>query len=130
MLVTDFDYSLPKELIAQEPLDRRDASRLLVLHRADGRIEHRRFPDVVDYLADETVYLNDTRVFPARLPLLRSTGGRVEALLVRRVGERRWLGLLDAGGRLKVGERLTVHGRAGVRLEAKDEDHWTLAFDE
>jgi S-adenosylmethionine:tRNA ribosyltransferase-isomerase len=130
MKASDFDYPLPKELIAQEPLPRRDASRLLVLRRAGGRIEHRRFPEVVDLLRGETLWLNETRVFPARLPLLRDTGGRVEALLLRRIGERRWLSLLDAGGRLKVGERLKVDERSRVTLAAKDEDHWTLEFEE
>ncbi|HEX7897174.1 MAG TPA: tRNA preQ1(34) S-adenosylmethionine ribosyltransferase-isomerase QueA [Planctomycetota bacterium] len=129
MKASDFEYALPKELIAQEPLPRRDASRLLVLRRADGRIEHRAFPEVVDLLRGETLWLNETRVFPARLPLLRDTGGRVEALLLRRIAERRWLSLLDAGGRLRVGERLKVDDRSGVTLAAKDEDHWTLEFD-
>ena len=130
MKASDFDYPLPKELIAQEPLPRRDASRLLVLRRAGGRIEHRRFPEVVDLLRGETLWLNETRVFPARLPLLRDTGGRVEALLLRRIGERRWLSLLDAGGRLQPGERLKVDDRSRVTLAAKDEDHWTLEFEE
>jgi S-adenosylmethionine:tRNA ribosyltransferase-isomerase len=129
MKASDFDYVLPKELIAQEPLPRRDASRLLVLRRADGRVEHRRFPEVVDLLRGETLWLNETRVFNARLPLLRDTGGKVEALLLRRIAERRWLSLLDAGGRLKVGERLAVDERSRVTLAAKDEDHWTLDFD-
>ncbi len=130
MKVSDFDYALPKELIAQEPLPRRDASRLLVLHRGSGRIEHRNFAEVVDLLRGETLWLNETKVFPARLPLLRDTGGRVEALLVRRLEPRRWLSLLDAGGRLQVGERLKVDDRHRVRLAAKEVDHWTLEFDE
>jgi S-adenosylmethionine:tRNA ribosyltransferase-isomerase len=130
MKVSDFDYALPKELIAQEPLPRRDASRLLVLHRATGRIEHRRFPEVVDFLRGQTLWLNDTRVFPARLPLLRETGGRIEALLVRRLEPRRWLSLLDAGGKLKVGERLKVDDRRRVLLIGKEDYHWTLEFDE
>ncbi len=128
MKVSEFDYPLPRERIAQEPLPRRDASRLLVLHRNAG-IEHRAFPDVVDYLRDETVFLNDTRVFPARLRTWRETGGRVDALLLRRLGDRRWAALLDAGGRLKPGERLRIDDRLWARLAAKDEDQWTLEFD-
>lgn len=130
MKVSDFDYALPKELIAQEPLPRRDASRLLVLHRKTGKLEHRRFGEVVDLLRGETLWLNETKVFPARLPLLRDTGGRVEALLVRRLEPRRWLSLLDAGGRLQVGERLKVDDRRRVQLVAKEVDHWTLEFEE
>jgi S-adenosylmethionine:tRNA ribosyltransferase-isomerase len=130
MKVSDFDYALPKELIAQEPLPRRDASRLLVLERRTGRVEHRRFPEVVDLLRGETLWLNDTKVFPARVPLLRETGGRIEALLVRRLEPRRWLSLLDAGGKLKIGEKLKVEDRRYVRLVAKEDYHWTLEFDE
>jgi S-adenosylmethionine:tRNA ribosyltransferase-isomerase len=129
MRLADFDYVLPPELIAQEPLPRRDASRLLVLHRSDGRVEHRRFPDLAGLLRGETVYLNDTRVLPARLLLRRSTGGKVEALLVRRLAERRWTALLEAGGKLRIGERLGLETGAGARIEAKEGDRWTLEFD-
>jgi S-adenosylmethionine:tRNA ribosyltransferase-isomerase len=142
MLVSDFDYKLPPELIAQAPVPRRDQSRLLVLHR-DGRHEHRRFADLPDYLKGETVYLNDSRVLRARIHLIRNTGGKVSALLVRRLSDRTWHALLDASGRLHLGERLWLadpsspqHGvqsqgkPLSVLLLAKDEDHWTLVFDE
>lgn len=142
MLVSDFDYALPPELIAQAPLPRRDQSRLLVLHR-DGRREHRHFADLTDYLKGETVYLNDSRVLRARIHLIRSTGGKVAALLVRRLADRQWHALLDASGRLRTGERLWIgdpsrpehavhsHGKPlSVLLAAKEEDHWTLQFDE
>ena len=141
MLVSDFDYKLPPELIAQAPLPRRDQSRLLVLHR-DGRLEHRRFADLPGYLQGETVYLNDSRVLRARVFLIRSTGGKVAALLVRRLEDRKWHALLDASGRLQVGERLWIADPASprhalhaggqplsVHLSAKEEDHWTLEFD-
>jgi S-adenosylmethionine:tRNA ribosyltransferase-isomerase len=121
---------------------RRDQSRLLVLHR-DGRREHRRFADLPDYLKGETVYLNDSRVLRARIHLIRNTGGKVSALLVRRLSDRTWHALLDASGRLHLGERLWLadpsspqHGvqsqgkPLSVLLLAKDEDHWTLVFDE
>lgn len=128
MKPSDFDYVLPRELIAQEPLPRRDASRLLVLH-PDGRLEHRRFPDVVEYLADRIVYLNDTRVLPARLILRRLTGGRVEALLVRRLEGLRWHALLDTPRKLRPGERLRVDDRTFALLAAKEDDRWVLEFD-
>jgi S-adenosylmethionine:tRNA ribosyltransferase-isomerase len=141
MLVSDFDYTVPPELIAQAPLPRRDQSRLLVLHR-DGRLEHRRFSDLPGYLQGETVYLNDSRVLRARVFMIRSTGGKVAALLVRRLAERQWHALLDASGRLQVGESLWIADPASprhalhvggkplsVRLAAKEEDHWTLEFD-
>ncbi|HLY12552.1 MAG TPA: tRNA preQ1(34) S-adenosylmethionine ribosyltransferase-isomerase QueA [Planctomycetota bacterium] len=142
MLVSDFDYPLPPDLIAQAPLPRRDQSRLLVLH-PDGRREHRRFSDLPEYLQDQTVYLNDSRVLRARIFLTRQTGGRVSALLVRRLEERRWQALLDASGRLKPGERLYLADPArpqyavmagdhplSVLLAAKEDDHWILEFDQ
>src|SRR5882672_5438339 len=142
MLVSDFDYKLPPELIAQAPTPRRDQSRLLVLHR-DGRREHRRFLDLPEYLKGETVYLNDSKVLRARIFLLRQTGGRVAALLVRRLEERKWQALLDASGRLKAGELLHIADPAqpqysaqpagkplSVLLVAKEDDHWTLEFDQ
>jgi S-adenosylmethionine:tRNA ribosyltransferase-isomerase len=128
MKVRDFDYRLPRELIAQEPLPRRDASRLLVSH-PDGRLEHRAFPDVVEYLRDETVYLNDTRVIPARLLLRRETGGKVEALLVRRLEGLRWHALLDTSRRLRTGESLKVDDRSRALIAAKEGDRWVLEFD-
>ncbi len=81
----DFDFDLPQELIAQRPAPRRDASRLLVLHRGSGRIEHRRFADLPDFLrAGDVLVLNDSRVFPARLHGANArTGGRFEILLPR-----------------------------------------------
>ncbi len=129
MKVADFNYSLPPERIAQEPLPQRDASRLLVLRRPDGRIEHRAFGDIAGYLRGETVWLNDSRVFPARVVLRRGTGGKVEALLVRRLAERRWMALLDAGGKLRIGERLELGEGSGARIEAKDGERWTLEFE-
>ena len=128
MKVSDFDYGLPRELIAQEPLPCRDASRLMVLHPG-GRIEHRAFPDVVEYLRGETVYLNDTRVVPARLILRRETGGKVEVLLVRRLEGPRWHALLDTPRRLREGERLRADDRSWARIAAKEGDRWVLEFD-
>ena len=85
--ITDFDYSLPKELIAQYPSVKRDESRLLVLHRDTGHIEHRIFRDIVEYFdAGDLLVLNNTRVVPARLYGKKETGGRVEALVIRRQG--------------------------------------------
>jgi len=80
-----FDYGLPRELIAQEPAERRDESRLFVVRRSTGAFEHRRFRDVVEYLnPGDLIVVNDTRVFPARLIGFRpATGGKVEVLLVR-----------------------------------------------
>jgi S-adenosylmethionine:tRNA ribosyltransferase-isomerase len=81
-LIDDYDYHLPPELVAQYPLKKRDASRLLVLHRDSGEIRHAAFKDLGDWLnADDLLVLNDTRVFPARLKGQKASGGKVELLL-------------------------------------------------
>ena len=118
MKTSDFDYYLPPEQIAQEPVEPRDAARLLVLHRAEGRIEHRHFRDIGDYLkAGDVLVLNQTRVIPARLHGRKiPTGGRVEFLLLRREGERTWRGLIG-GRRIREGTRLIFTGHNGVTVE-------------
>lgn len=88
MNLSEYDYYLPEDLIAQYPVEPRDTSRLMVVHRRGGKIEHRKFRDIVDYLSPaDTLVLNRTRVMPARLRGVRpETGGRVEVVLVRPVG--------------------------------------------
>ena len=116
-----FDYELPEDLVAAVPAERRDESRLLVLDRRTGAIEHRRFRDLPDLLLEgDLLVLNDARVVPARLHAVRPTGGAVEVLLVRRVGdgpdgERRWTAMVRSGGRLRPGERLCLD-RPGTEL--------------
>ena len=79
MKLSDFDYALPKELIAQYPLRERDAARLMVLNRQSGTIEHRSFRNIIEYLhKDDLLVLNNTRVLPSRLLGRRLTGGKVE----------------------------------------------------
>lgn len=104
----ELDYDLPAELIAQQPLARRDASRLLVLRRADGHIEHTRFGRIGDYFrAGDCLVRNDTRVIPARFFCRRKTGGRIEALFLRQQ-DQLWHVLLRPSARLRVGESLRV----------------------
>ncbi|MGH3132373.1 MAG: S-adenosylmethionine:tRNA ribosyltransferase-isomerase, partial [Gaiellaceae bacterium] len=101
------DYELPAELIAQQPLERRDSSRLLVYRRGSGEIEHRVFSELPDLLERVLVVVNDTRVVPARLRLRRSTGGRVELLLLEQVdASGLWEGLARPARRLRTGERI------------------------
>ena len=92
MNVKDFDFYLPEELIAQHPLEKRDTSRLMVLDKKTGEIEHKVFHDIVDYLnAGDTLVLNNTRVMPARLiGEKEETGGKIEFLLLKRVERDRW----------------------------------------
>ncbi len=103
--ISEFDYHLPEELIAQHPVTPRDASRLLVLHRGDGAIEHRAFRDFSGYLrAGDLLVLNDTRVIPARLFGAKvGTGGRVELLLLKTTGNDIWEALVRPGRRLQPG---------------------------
>lgn len=85
MLVTDFDYDLPQELIAQYPMEPRDHSRLLVVDKKTGEIEHKHFYDLVNYLKPgDVLVFNDTRVIPARLHGTKDTGAHVEVFLLTR----------------------------------------------
>lgn len=107
MLTSEFDYHLPEGRIAQQPVEPRDASRLLVVHRATGELEHRTFRDIVDYLRPGDVLVaNETRVIPARLRAVKDpSGGRVEVLLLARRDPLRWEALVR-GRRVPVGQRL------------------------
>lgn len=109
MHISDFDYDLPQELIAQTPAEPRDASRLLVLHRESGEIEHRMFRDLPEYLnSGDIMVLNQTRVIPARLAARKvPTGGAAEILLLRQLDDTRWL-VIVGGKRIKVGTQLAV----------------------
>lgn len=120
MRTDDFDYDLPEELIAQSPAEPRDSCRLLVLHREDGRVEHRVFSDIVDYLEPgDLIVANRTRVMPARLVGHKPTGAVAETLLLRRREDLDPLGgvwecLVYPGKRLKQGA--TIEYRAGGLL--------------
>jgi len=117
------DYELPPELIAQRPLEPRDASRLLVYRRRDGAVEHRVFSDLPSLLSGELVVLNDTRVVPARLRLKRETGGAVEVLLVEKLEEDGiWEGLVRPSRRMRPRERL---GPVEL-LESLGDGRWRL----
>ncbi|MDD2696437.1 MAG: tRNA preQ1(34) S-adenosylmethionine ribosyltransferase-isomerase QueA [Anaerolineales bacterium] len=119
MKTSDFDYSLPPELIAQTPLEPRDASRLLVLDRAREALEHAAFRDIGNYLRPgDLLVLNETRVIPARLFARKiPTGGRVELLLLRRCGELEWE-VLAGGKGLNPGRRLQVESGPQVEIGA------------
>lgn len=111
MKTSDFYYDLPPELIAQTPLTRRDASRLLHLNRSSGAIEHRHFYDIVEYLRPgDCLVMNDSRVLPARLLGHRPTGGAVEVLLLRDLGEKCWECLVKPGKKMQVGQEVSFGG--------------------
>lgn len=116
MKKADFYYDLPEELIAQTPLQQRDNSRLLVMDKNSGALEHKHFYDLVNYLrAGDCLVLNDSRVLPARLIGTRSTGGSVELVLLRDLGEGRWECLSRPGRKTKPGTELFF---GGDRLKA------------
>ena len=119
MRLSDFTYDLPEELIAQEPLADRAASRMLVLHKATGRIEHRAFRDCTEYLAaGDLLVLNDTRVSALRLFGQRQTGGRVEALLIEDQGGGRFVALTKPAKKLRPGDSLAFEGGLTAEVEA------------
>jgi S-adenosylmethionine:tRNA ribosyltransferase-isomerase len=108
MKTSEFDYHLPETSIAQTPVEPRDSSRLLVLHRESGKIEHRTFREIGGYLREgDLLVLNQTRVIPARIFARKETGGRVELLLLRRRDELTWEALVGGKG-LRVGKSLQV----------------------
>lgn len=108
MKLEEFVYDLPERLIAQTPVEPRDASRLLVLHRADGSLEHKHFYDVIDYLDPKDVLvINHTKVLPARLWAHRDSGALIEVLLVQQVDLNHWKALVRPGRKARPGEHLT-----------------------
>ncbi len=118
MLTSDFDYELPPELIAQAPIEPRDCSRLLVLHRETGALEHRTFREILAYLRPgDLLVANETRVIPARLQALKApSGGRVELLLLSKLDATCWEALVK-GRRVGVGQRLLLAGQVGAPIE-------------
>jgi S-adenosylmethionine:tRNA ribosyltransferase-isomerase len=108
MKTSDFDYHLPESSIAQTPAEPRDSSRLLVLNREDGNIEHKTFHDVLDYLKpNDLLVLNQTRVIPARIFAKKETGGKVELLLLRRRDTLTWESLVGGKG-LRIGNKVQI----------------------
>ena len=120
MKTSDFNYYLPEELIAQTPLEKRDSSRLLVLDRISGEVEHKHFYDIIDYLhPGDCLVMNDSRVLPARLLGHRPTGGAVEVLLLRDLGEKKWECLCKPGRNMQVGSQV-IFGDGVLTAEVKD----------
>jgi S-adenosylmethionine:tRNA ribosyltransferase-isomerase len=125
--LSDFDYQLPKELIAQYPLKERDSARLLVLDRKKGAIEHRFFKDILDYLKqDDLLVLNDTKVLRSRLQGKRGSGGKVEVLLLNRKEGLTFTALIKPS-RIKLGEKIIFNGgeSEGI-ISAKNEITFNL----
>ncbi|HQJ68379.1 MAG TPA: tRNA preQ1(34) S-adenosylmethionine ribosyltransferase-isomerase QueA [Anaerohalosphaeraceae bacterium] len=136
MRTDQLEYDLPEELIAQHPAQRRPQSRLLVLHRADGRLEDRHFCDLPEYLQPgDCLVLNDTKVLPARFFCRKQTGARIEGLFLEETPDGSWKVLLKNARNLKPGSRLTFLDRQGrewetLQIQEKlEEGQWLLRPD-
>lgn len=127
MKTSDFNYNLPQELIAQHPLEHRDMSRLMLVRRSDGFIEHTALSDITDYLLEgDVLVFNDSRVIPARFYGRKvDTGGRVEILLLRHSDNGVWEALVKPGRRVITGDRIEIlkdfdiDNNSGVQVEVK-----------
>ena len=133
MDIRDFYYDLPQELIAQTPLKDRTASRLMVLDRKNGTIEHKHFYDICDYLNEgDCLVLNNTRVIPARLyGSKEGSGGKIEFLLLKRLSIDTWELILRPGKKAKVGSRF-VFGDGRLRaevIEVKEDGNRIVRFE-
>jgi S-adenosylmethionine:tRNA ribosyltransferase-isomerase len=137
VLTSDFDFELPPELIAQSPADERDRSRLLVLRRRDGRIEHQNFQNLVDHLnPGDLLVLNNSKVIPARLRGIKiPTSGEIEILLLEENHTNDWWAMVRPGKRLRPQTRIAITDRSGVRgeieatiLEKNGEGHCRIRF--
>src|SRR5439155_5764436 len=132
--LSDYDYDLPRELIAQRPLERRDDSRMMVLHRAEQTIEHRQFRELKTFMQPgDLLVLNDARVLPARR---FSNDGAIEFLFLERLGPTRWKCLVKAGRKMRVGATTKIDDSIlrvenimpdGERIIAFDEDFYPYA---
>ena len=127
----DFWYDLPEELIAQTPLEKRDTSRLCVLDRKTGKVTHKHFYDIIDYLQPgDCLVMNDSRVLPARLLGHRPTGGAVEVLLLRDLGDKKWECLCKPGRKMQVGNEV-IFGDGeltAVVTEVKEDGNRVVEF--
>ena len=126
-----FDFELPEELIAQQPLADRSRSRLMVLHRGDGSIEHRTFVDLPELLTPgDVLVVNDTRVIPAKFLCRRATGAKIEGLFIRETSVGQWEVMLKNAAKCAIGERLSIDGADDVTVELIENEgkgRWRLA---
>ena len=133
MKTSDFYYDLPKELIAQTPVEPRDSSRLLVLDRSTGEVTHRHFYDIIDYLNEgDLIVANDSRVLPARIYGVKDeTGARVEFLLLKQISGNRWETLCKPGRKAKPGAKFTFGDGllTATVAEVKDDGNRVVDFD-
>lgn len=124
--LSDYLYELPPELVASRPADRREHSRMLVLHRESGRIEHRHFTDLSEYLSPaDLLVLNDSKVIPARL---HDTTGKIEMLLLEKKDDRHWVAMVNPGKKMRPGHVIEAAGTSVRVLEILDDGTRLLKF--
>ena len=137
MRTADFHFDLPPELIAQHPAARRDGSRLLIMDRKSGKIQHRRFPDLLEFLKPgDVLVLNNSRVIPARLHgANEKTGGKFEILLLKQNAPNDWWAMMRPGKRAKIGTQIRLQEKNGTLTNifatvtaVNDEGHRRLQF--
>jgi S-adenosylmethionine:tRNA ribosyltransferase-isomerase len=123
MLISDFRYELPEHLIAQQPLENREDSRMLFVDRSSASFANQQFTDFADFLRkDDLVVLNDTKVFPARLLGKSETGASIEIFLIEEIGPMTWLTLARPAKRLKVGKKIIFEGHLTCEVREKTAD--------
>ncbi|MBI2339687.1 MAG: tRNA preQ1(34) S-adenosylmethionine ribosyltransferase-isomerase QueA [Deltaproteobacteria bacterium] len=127
MKLSDFDYSFPPELVAQHPLEERDASRMMVLNRASGLTDHHVFKNFPDYFEEgDVLVLNNSKVFPCRLVTERKTGGRVEVFLLREVKPKVWSCLVSPNRRISAGSLFQFSDDLGGKILDESDDVRTI----
>lgn len=128
MLVSEFDYNLPEELIAQTPSEKRDECKMMVLDKQTQSIEHKHFYDIVDYLDESTILvLNNTKVIPARLYGYKDTGALIEIFLLKDKGDKNWEALIKPSKRIKVGTEIKISDELKAKaLENLGDGKWLI----
>lgn len=127
MLLKEFDYNLPEELIAQFPAQKRDMSKMLVLNREDKTFIHKHFCDITEFLTEnDLLVLNDTKVIPARLYAFKDTGALIEIFLVREIEKNIWISLIKPSKRVRTGMILKISEDLNVEVLEKDDDKWKI----
>lgn len=128
MLVSDFDYTLPEELIAQTPSDKRDECKMMVLDKTTQQIEHKHFFDIIDYLDENCILvLNNTKVIPARLFGHKDTGALIEIFLLKDKGEKQWEALIKPSKRIKEGTIVKIADCLSARaIENLGDGKWII----
>ena len=127
MLLEEFNYDLPEELIAQVPAQRREMSKMLVLDRNEKTFTHKHFCDITDFLGEnDFLVLNNTKVIPARLYATKDTGALIEIFLVREIEKDIWVSLIKPSKRVKEGLILKVSDELSIEVLKKDDDKWQI----